>query len=118
MRGSFTELEEADVTRHVERVTEAIDNQLADMDKTARDYSLPGSKQELLNLVDGLNNYSTRVIEAPDAPGGIRSGVVDLFVNRLGGLNVLMLFDSTGPPLGESLYRGGPGGSPGLHEGG
>ena len=104
VRGSFTELEEADVTRHVERVTEAIDNQLADMDKTARDYSLPGSKQELLNLVDGLNNYSTRVIETPDAPGGIRSGVVDLFVNRLGGLNVLMLFDSTGAPLWERAY--------------
>ena len=40
---SFSTLEEDDVSRYVQRVNEAIDNQLGELDSTLRDWALPGN---------------------------------------------------------------------------
>ena len=103
--GSFDELEQDDVGRHVERVNEALDNELNQMTIKAKDYALPGGPEDLDRLVAALDVYSTTVIPDPDDPDGKgKSGVVDLLVDRLGGLNVFMITDAAGSILWERGY--------------
>ncbi len=88
VRSSFTELEEDDVTRHVQRVVEAIENELAQISVNAQDNALPGTRAA--RMAELFDNYASTV-----TPSGL-SGRVDLLVNRLGGANVLLLTDTSG----------------------
>ena len=81
-------MEEDDVTRHVQRVVEAIDNELAQISVNAQDNALPGSRSQ--RMAELFDNYASTV-----TPSGL-SGRVDLLVNRLGGANVLLLTDTSG----------------------
>ena len=76
-------MEEDDVTRHVQRVVEAIDNELAQISVNAQDNALPGSRSQ--RMAELFDNYASTV-----TPSGL-SGRVDLLVNRLGGANVVVL---------------------------
>ena len=94
---SFGELEVDDVTRNVERVNQAISNELEQMSLNAQDNVLPGTPPQ--RMAEAFNNYG-RIV----TPDGL-TGTVDLLVNRLGGVNALLLTDSSARMIWEAGYN-------------
>ena len=59
--GSFEDLEEEDVNKHVQRVNEALDNQLAEMAATLSDWAKPGQVLDVERLAGLLDDERARV---------------------------------------------------------
>ena len=84
--GSFSDLEEEDIRRNVQRVEEALDTQLDEIDISARDYALDDiSPERLLSL---LNDYAfTETLDG-------KNGLADLIGSL--NLNTFLLADADG----------------------
>ena len=93
---SFEGLEEDDVARNMERVNQAISNELEQMSLNAQDNVLPGTPPQ--RMAEIFTNYGSTV-----TPAGV-SGTVDLLVNRLGGVNALLLTDASSRIIWEAGY--------------
>ncbi len=59
--GSFEDLEKDDVSRHVERVNEAIDNELSDINSKLVDWAKPGQDLDVVRLANLLDDERARV---------------------------------------------------------
>lgn len=59
--GSFEDLEKDDVSKHVERVNEAIDNELADINSKLVDWAKPGQDLDVVRLANLLDDERARV---------------------------------------------------------
>ena len=84
--GSFSELEDEDIRRNVERVQEALATQLDEIDISAKDYAL--ADQSLETLVGLLNDQAFR--ETPDGKNRLAGLIADLK------LNTFLLADADG----------------------
>ena len=60
VRGSFETLEEEDVNKHVQRVNEAIDNELADINSKLNDWAKPGQELDVVRLANLLDAEKAR----------------------------------------------------------
>ena len=58
--GSFEDLEKDDVGRHVQRVNQAIDNELADMNSKLNDWAKPGQELDVRRLASLLDDEKSR----------------------------------------------------------
>ena len=58
---SFSDLEEEDVGRHVQRVTEAINNELLDLNSKLNDWAKPGQDLDVARLASLLDDEAGRV---------------------------------------------------------
>ena len=84
--GSFSELEKEDIRRNVQRVQEALQTQLGEIDISARDYALDDISPEI--LVGLLNDYSfTQTLDG-------KNGLADLIGSL--NLNTFLLADADG----------------------
>ena len=89
----FSGLEEDDVRADLARVNEAVDAELTEISTNAKGFALPGTPEELGNLVKALEGDDRRL-----TPAGV-SGTVDLMLNSLDGANVFLLADQSGAML-------------------
>ena len=83
---SFTQLEEDDVERNLQRVREALSNQMAQMDVTARDWALPGTVLD--KVARDLDTYGRAT--TPDG----KNALADLVANL--NANVFLFTDASG----------------------
>ena len=72
--GSFSELEDEDIRRNVQRVQEALATQLDEIDISAKDYAL--ADQSLETLAGLLNDQASRV--TPDGKNALAVLIADL----------------------------------------
>ena len=87
VRGSFEDLEQEDVNKHVQRVDEALDNQLSEMAATLGDWAKPGQVLDVGRLAGLLDDERARV---SDQRG---NKLADLLANLE--LNVFLFTDSS-----------------------
>ena len=83
---SFAQLEEDDVERNLQRVREALSNQMAQMDVTARDWALPGTVLD--KVARDLDTYGRAT--TPDG----KNALADLVANL--NANVFLFTDASG----------------------
>ena len=84
--GSFSDLEEEDIRRNVQRVQEALATELDEIDISARDYALADLSLE--TLVSLFNDHAVR--ETPDGKNALAGLIADLK------LNIFLLADADG----------------------
>ena len=84
--GSFSDLEEEDIRRNVQRVQEALATELKEIDISAKDYALADLPLE--TLVSLFNDHAVR--ETPDGNNALAGLIADLK------LNIFLLADADG----------------------
>ena len=99
MRGSFEGLEQEDVNKHVQRVNEAIDNELADITSKVNDWAKPGQELDVVRLAGLLDAEKAR----PSDQRGNK--LADLLANL--DVNVFLWTDSRGNILWGWRYNEG-----------
>ena len=91
--GSFEDLEKDDVSRHVERVNEAIDNELSDINSKLVDWAKPGQDLDVVRLANLLDDERARVSDQRS------NRLADLMANL--DINVFLWTDSS-----DSIFWG------------